>query len=271
MNGEERQLTEEDLRNMSPEELLELEKKNCLFCNIVSGKIPAKQVYEDDKVLSVLDINPAAPGHMLLMTKEHFQIMPQIPDELVTHLGEAARKLSHAALKGLHTRGTTIFIANGAVAGQRAPHFILHIIPREEGDGVGLQIPEGEISEEENMKAGQMLRQKLAELVSSSGRAAPPKALPDERREIGEQSTKKAVEKPIAMKKQEKMTEQKRPKIDEEWLIEGEKEEKPEERKHWEKPEQKKEKPKTEKAKPAKKHGKKNGSDDEKGLEELLG
>jgi len=171
MNNEEgRQLTEEDLKNMSPEELLELERKNCLFCNILSDKIPSRKIYEDDKALAVLDINPAAPGHMLLMTKEHYQIMPQIPDDTVMHLGETAKMLSQTALRGMHVRGTTIFIANGAVAGQRAPHFIVHIIPRDDGDGVGIEIPEGEVSEKDNQAAGKELQKKLAELMQ---RAAP--------------------------------------------------------------------------------------------------
>ena len=162
---EPKQLTEEDLRNMSPQELLELERRNCIFCNIISGQIPSRKVHEDERVIAVLDINPATAGHMLLMTREHYQIMPQIPDELVLHLGETARMLSHASLKGLHARGTTVFIANGAVAGQRAPHFIIHIIPRDPGDGVGLLLPEGLVSEEENRESGSLLRERLQSLM----------------------------------------------------------------------------------------------------------
>jgi len=206
MVGEEgRQLTEEDLKNMSPEELLELERKNCIFCNILSDKIPSRKIYEDDKTLAVLDINPAAPGHILLMTKEHYQIMPQIPDDTVMHLGETAKMLSQTALRGMQVRGTTIFIANGAVAGQRAPHFIVHIIPREEGNGVVIKIPEGKVSEKENQKAGKELQKKLAELMQ--------RADPGSVETMEDDGTEK--EKPVAKLKKKKSKKQQTTKPDE--------------------------------------------------------
>ncbi|MBU0461615.1 MAG: HIT domain-containing protein [Nanoarchaeota archaeon] len=63
------ELTEEDLKNMSPEELRELQKQNCVFCHIAAGKVPAKKVYEDDRCLAILDINPANAGHVLFASE----------------------------------------------------------------------------------------------------------------------------------------------------------------------------------------------------------
>jgi len=134
MTEQQREMMEK-LQKMSPEELKEFQKKQCIFCQIMSGKIPAKKVYEDEKVCAVLDINPANRGHVLLMPREHHAIMPQISDEEIKHLGIITKKLSHAVLKALKSEGTTIFIANGAAAGQRAQHFMIHIIPREAHDG----------------------------------------------------------------------------------------------------------------------------------------
>ena len=65
-----KELTEEDIKKMSPEEIAELQKKNCIFCHLVSGRVPSKKVFEDDKVLAILDIYPAIPGHILLFPKE---------------------------------------------------------------------------------------------------------------------------------------------------------------------------------------------------------
>lgn len=143
------ELTEEQLRQMSPEQIRELQKESCLFCRIVEGKVPAKKIYEDDECLAILDINPANPGHVLLMPKEHHQIMPQMPIDTVGKLFMVAKALVQATLKSLKTQGTTVFAANGVAAGQRAPHFMLHIIPRVEGDGVGMTIPETQASEAE--------------------------------------------------------------------------------------------------------------------------
>lgn len=118
------------------------EQQQCVFCQIASGGVASRKVYEDDKVVAVLDINPANPGHLLLITKEHHVIMPQIPDALTEHIGMIAKGLSHALLKALKVQGTNIFVANGMVAGQRAQHFMLHIIPRMEKDGLQFKLPE---------------------------------------------------------------------------------------------------------------------------------
>ena len=135
------QLTEEQqkelqkkLKNMSPEELQEFQKQQCIFCQIVAGKIPSKKVYEDKICLAVMDINPATKGHVLLMPKEHYAIMPQIPEEELTHMHLVAKQFSQIFLKSLKVSGTTIFIANGMAAGQRAQHFMMHLIPRKDND-----------------------------------------------------------------------------------------------------------------------------------------
>lgn len=144
------QLTEEDVKNMSPEQLAELQKQNCIFCHIVSGKIPAKKVYEDEHCTGILDINPATKGHILLIPKEHYVILPQVPENITRHLGMVSKNLSKIAIKSLGSTGTNIFIANGAVAGQRAPHLIVHVIPRFEGDNVScFELPERDITNED--------------------------------------------------------------------------------------------------------------------------
>lgn len=127
------------------------EQQQCIFCHIANGQIPAKTVFEDDKVKAVLDINPAVPGHVLVLTKEHVAVMPQMDDELTGHVGMVAKQVSQSLIKSLKVEGTSVFVANGVVAGQRAPHFMLHVIPRESGDGVQLDAP-GKQLDEASMK-----------------------------------------------------------------------------------------------------------------------
>ena len=145
------QITEmqEKVKNMSPEELKAFQKQQCIFCKILSGEVASKKIYEDDKSMAILDINPANPGHLLLMPKEHYAIMPLIPDKELSHLTMVTKALSHVMLNTLKAEGTNIFIANGVAAGQRAQHFMIHIIPRKEGDGVGMAIPEKQISKKQ--------------------------------------------------------------------------------------------------------------------------
>ncbi len=158
LTEEQRKELEEKLKQMSPEELKEFQKKQCLFCQIISGKVPSQKIYEDNKVLVILDINPAAKGHLLILPKEHYSIQPQIPDKEQGHLFGVAKKMSHLLLKGLKVSGTSLFVANGLVAGQKAQHFILHLLPRKDGDGV-LKVSEKLIEKE--------MRDKIYSLVAS--------------------------------------------------------------------------------------------------------
>jgi histidine triad (HIT) family protein len=127
----------------SPEEVLKEQKANCLFCKIAAGEVQSRKVYEDDRMLAILDINPAAKGHTLVLTKEHYPIMPLLPPEEFEHLFGTTAALSGAVRSAMIAQRCTTFIANGAVAGQQSPHFLFHLIPREEGDGLTtLTVPE---------------------------------------------------------------------------------------------------------------------------------
>ena len=139
MTEEQRRALEEKLRLMSPEELKEFQKKQCIFCRMVAGEIPAKKVYEDDKIFAIMDINPATAGHVLLLPKEHYVMMQQMPDDDVGHVFLIARAFSQAFLQTLKVEGSSIFVASGGAAGQRAQHVIVHVIPRSEADDADLK------------------------------------------------------------------------------------------------------------------------------------
>lgn len=122
---------------LTPEQkkAIESQKENCPFCKIIKGEIESKKVYEDDKIIALLDINPASKGHTLVMPKEHYPITPLIPEQDFSYLAKITKKLSGAIKKALIC-DTNIFIANGAAAGQQSQHFMLHVIPREKHDGI---------------------------------------------------------------------------------------------------------------------------------------
>ncbi|MBD3361218.1 HIT domain-containing protein [Candidatus Woesearchaeota archaeon] len=146
------------MEGITPEQLAQIQQQ-CIFCQIASGKVASKKIYEDEKVVAVLDINPANPGHLLVITKKHYFVMPQMPDDEVEHVGKIAKQLSQVLLKALKLEGTTVFIANGVAAGQKAQHFMMHIIPRKEGDEVGIQVQPKQISETDYDKIYQALSQ----------------------------------------------------------------------------------------------------------------
>lgn len=121
----------------------------CLVCQIIGGKVPSKKVYEDDSVLAVLDVNGANPGHCFVIPKEHYPILEQIPDEEIGKIFKVANKISSSVFDSLQAQGTNIFIANGIPAGQTIAHFLVHVIPRFENDGINLQWDPKQLDEEE--------------------------------------------------------------------------------------------------------------------------
>jgi histidine triad (HIT) family protein len=111
------------------------QKKQCVFCKLVSGEMEAKKVFEDDVTIGMVDIHPAMKGHTLFMLKEHYPIMPYIPPEEFQHLFGLIPQMCKAVQKAMVSTSVNVFIANGGPAGQQAPHFLMHIFPREKGDG----------------------------------------------------------------------------------------------------------------------------------------
>ncbi len=176
---------QEKIKQMSPEELKEFQKKQCVFCQIVAGKIQAKKIYEDDKVLVILDINPANPGHLLVMTKEHYSIMPQIPDDEIAYAFMVVKSLSNAMLRSIEAQGVNIIVANGIAAGQRAQHFMVHLIPRKENDGVNFVLPQKTMEQSEIEMIGDKIISVLTGSAQEETKPQPkiivPKQLPEQK------------------------------------------------------------------------------------------
>jgi len=158
-------VTQEELEKMSPEEIKELQKQNCIFCSIISGKIPSKKIYEDDKCIVILDINPANSGHALVIPKEHEAVFPMLPKDLRKHCYMISKQVSQAMLSGFGVKGTSIFVANGALAGQKSPHAMIHVIPREENDGL-LSLPKNPITPADLKKLELILRSGVSKLMN---------------------------------------------------------------------------------------------------------
>ena len=125
----------------------------CIFCAIVEGKIPSAKVYEDDHVFAFMDIAPANPGHLLLIPKQHYRNIFDMPADLGGKIMEAAIPLANAIRDALNPDGLNLFQSNEPAAFQTVFHFHLHLIPRWEEDP--LRLPwnpsEGDIQEINNI------------------------------------------------------------------------------------------------------------------------
>lgn len=133
-------MVETKLNQEEIEKRIKLMKDNCIFCKIIKGEIESKIVFEDDICFAILDINPATNGHLLLMPKEHYMMMPMVPDEVLGHLSVISKYLSDLLKKTFNCLDVTVFIANGSAAGQQSQHFMIHIIPRYENDGIDFNV-----------------------------------------------------------------------------------------------------------------------------------
>lgn len=115
-----------------------LSMKDCIFCKIVKGEIPANKIYEDKTTLAFLDISPVNIGHALVIPKEHFVNIYETPEEIMTDMVKTVKKISHAIKKGLKADGINVTMNNDPAAGQVVFHSHIHVIPRIANDGFGL-------------------------------------------------------------------------------------------------------------------------------------
>jgi len=124
---------------------------DCLFCKIAKKEIPAEVVYEDDFFLAFLDLNPVNPGHTLLIPKEHYKNLYELPDQTISKMGPSVKKLAIAVKKSMSADGINIHMNNEKPAGQAIFHAHFHIIPRFQNDGYklwhGKPYKDNEISE----------------------------------------------------------------------------------------------------------------------------
>src|SRR3989338_896926 len=93
------------------------QKKNCVFCKLVSKEMPGKVVFEDAKTMAILDIYPAVKGHTLFMLKEHYPILPYVPPDEFRNFFWLVPSLAKAIKRAMVTLGLNIFISNRRVAG----------------------------------------------------------------------------------------------------------------------------------------------------------
>ncbi|MBR4170453.1 MAG: HIT family protein [Kiritimatiellae bacterium] len=103
---------------------------NCIFCKIIAGEIPSLKIYEDEDLMSFMDINPFSKGHVLVVPKYHAQTITDLPEEVLVKLAKGVQKIAGIVRQRLGCEGFNVLQNNGAAAGQTVPHVHVHIIPR---------------------------------------------------------------------------------------------------------------------------------------------
>ncbi len=109
--------------------------ENCIFCKIAEGKMKSEKIYETENVLAFLDINPRAPGHCLVIPKEHVEVLTDLEDDLIHEVFKVTKRVEELLNSSIEPHAFTVGINDGSAAGQEIHHLHVNIIPRFENDG----------------------------------------------------------------------------------------------------------------------------------------
>ena len=131
----------------------------CIFCQIIQGTIETIKAYEDDDVLAILDIAPAALGHVLVMPKQHVQFLFQLQDELLAKLSVVVKKLVPVIINVTKAAGLDIYAAQGA--NQKVPHLALNLIPRFPDDKLSFEWERKKVERKELEKIAQEISKRV--------------------------------------------------------------------------------------------------------------
>lgn len=115
---------------------------SCIFCKIANGDLPSEKVYEDEHVFAFMDITPVTKGHLLVIPKNHYENVYDLPADEASHLFSVVPKLAQALKETFQQegmKGLNLLQNNGAEAGQSVFHFHMHLIPRYDKQEDGFQ------------------------------------------------------------------------------------------------------------------------------------
>lgn len=137
-------------------------QSNCIFCKIIAGEIPSATVYEDESFKAILDISPAAKGHVIILSKKHCADLLELKDDIVIKALPVAQKLAVALKKELNCDGINLLQNNGEAAGQTIFHFHIHLIPRYNGDQIQMEWQHGKYADGEAAALAKAIAEKIS-------------------------------------------------------------------------------------------------------------
>lgn len=119
--------------------------EHCVFCRIIAGEETVSIVHEDDRTVAFMDIQPASPGHVLVVSREHYTDLFEVPDGVAAHCLKVAKQLAPGIRAATGAGAVNLFSPNGKAGGQDVLHFHLHLIPVQEGETFDLQLPKSDV------------------------------------------------------------------------------------------------------------------------------
>jgi len=145
----------------------------CAICKIFENVSLFKLIYEDELCIALLHENPANYGHVIVIPREHYIIIEEVPDDVVEHLFSVANIISSTLFESLNIQGTNVLVNNGNDSGQENPHFMINIVPRTENDGINFEWTAKPASEDDLKTAELKLKQYTGKLIFQEEKTKP--------------------------------------------------------------------------------------------------
>jgi histidine triad (HIT) family protein len=115
--------------------------RHCIFCDLIRGAAEVSVCYEDGTAIAFMDIQPVNPGHVLIVPKEHYESLVDLPPDVGMHLFEVAMRLGEVVRQATGCEGMNMVVNSGEAAGQDVFHYHVHVIPRRREDGFDIPLP----------------------------------------------------------------------------------------------------------------------------------
>jgi histidine triad (HIT) family protein len=115
--------------------------RHCIFCDLIHGAAEVSVCYEDGSAIAFMDIQPVNPGHVLIVPKEHYESLVDLPPDVGMHLFEVAMRLGGVVRQATGCEGMNMVVNSGEAAGQDVFHYHVHVIPRRRDDGFDIPLP----------------------------------------------------------------------------------------------------------------------------------
>ncbi len=135
----------------------------CTICDIIQKKKKTKKIYEDSVMSAFLAEKPSSLGHTIIASKKHETIITQVSDDVLQKMFVIGQHLSGILFETSGAEGTNLLLQNGSVAGQIVPHFMIHVIPRTQGDKISFEWAQKKIPDDKMDEIQKMLELKPIE------------------------------------------------------------------------------------------------------------
>ncbi|KAF2239435.1 HIT-like protein [Viridothelium virens] len=131
---------------------------SCIFCKIIRGEIPSMKLFESEKTLAFLDIQPLSAGHALVIPKHHGAKLSDIPDDQLQEILPVAKKIATAA----SAENYNVLQNNGRIAHQVVDHVHFHMIPKpNQEEGLGIVWPQQDLGKDKLQKLFEEIKSKM--------------------------------------------------------------------------------------------------------------